>query len=147
MRIMGVDIGTKRIGLAMSDPMAIIATGIGVIDATGELNADAESVAHVAHTHGAGLVVVGLPIMLSGEEGQAADQVRSFAVQLAQTANMPIELWDERLTTSQAEKVMISADASRDERKARIDKVAAALILQSYLDAHHGGVEAQDGED
>jgi putative Holliday junction resolvase len=85
--------------------------------------------------------------MLSGEEGQAADQVRSFAVQLAQTANMPIELWDERLTTSQAEKVMISADASRDERKARIDKVAAALILQSYLDAHHGGAEIQDGED
>jgi putative Holliday junction resolvase len=131
----------------MSDPTAVIATGIGVLDATGELEADAESVAHVGRTHGAGMVVVGLPIMLSGEEGIAADQVRSFATQLAVASGVPIELWDERLTTTQAERVMISADASRDERRARIDKVAAALILQSYLDAHHDGVEAQDGQE
>jgi putative Holliday junction resolvase len=147
MRILGVDVGTKRIGLAMSDPTALIATGIGVIDATGEAESDAQSVAHVVRTHGAGLIVVGLPTMLTGEEGAAAEQVRAFADTLARAAGVPIELWDERLTTAQAEKAMLNADASREERRQRIDKVAAALILQSYLDAHHGGAEAQDGHD
>lgn len=142
MRIMGVDVGTKRIGLAMSDPLAVIATGIGVLEATGEAEADAQSIAHVLRTHGAGLIVVGLPTMLTGEEGTAAEQVRAFADVLGREAGVPIELWDERLTTAQAEKVMLSADASREERRQRIDKVAAALILQSYLDAHHGGAEA-----
>jgi putative Holliday junction resolvase len=143
---MGVDVGSKRIGLAMSDPGAVIATGVGVLDATGETEADAERVAAVAKTHGAGRVVVGLPRLLSGEEGDAAEQARTFAGALEKAAGVPIELWDERLTTAQAEKAMIGADASREERRARIDKVAAALILQSYLDAHHGSIEGHDGK-
>lgn len=80
-------------------------------------------------------IVVGLPLRLDGSKGIAANAVKAAAKEIEAAVKLPVELWDERLTTAQAQRIMIGADARRDARKANIDKVAAALILQSYLDA------------
>jgi putative holliday junction resolvase len=92
-------------------------------------------IAELVAEHEVRTIVVGQPLQLNGVAGLAAEATDKFVAALAAVVQVPIELWDERLTTAQAERVMISAGARREERKQKIDKVAAALILQSYLDA------------
>jgi len=84
-------------------------------------------------------IVLGLPLRLDGTEGPAAKEARSFAEKLRGNLQAPVELWDERMSTAQAERVLLEADMSRAKRKARRDKLAAQIVLQSYLDAHRSG--------
>lgn len=132
-RILGLDVGTVRVGVALSDPLGITAQPLEVIHRkkTNVFRRIAELVAE----HEVERLVVGQPLTLSGEEGQAAAAVGSFVQTLQKQIDVPIETWDERLSTAQAERSMIAGGARREKRKGSIDKVAAAIILQSYLDA------------
>ena len=138
MRILGVDLGERRIGIAASDLLGVTAQPVGVVEATSE----AEDVARVrekAEERGAKKIVIGLPLNMDGSEGPAARKARRFAAALEQEGGLEVELWDERLTTVEAERMLIAADQRRATRRQVRDRVAAALILQGYLDAHREG--------
>jgi len=132
-RLLGLDVGTKTIGLALSDVMRQIATPLETIRRT-KFKADAARLLAVANEHGAGGLVIGLPVNLDGSEGPRAQSTRAFARNLAQLTDLPMSFWDERLSTAAAERVLLEADASRKRRAELIDKLAAAYILQSALD-------------
>ena len=134
-RILGIDYGRVRVGLALSDPLGITAQPLSVVSNTSP-GALLEELAHVISEREVTHIVVGLPLKLDGTEGDAASEVRKFVNGLAERFGLPVGLWDERMTTAQAERAMIDADLSRAQRKKRRDKVAAQIMLQSYLDAH-----------
>ena len=137
MRTIAFDIGTRRVGVAVSDPAGLIATPVQVVMRSGDPARDAAALAKLAEVNEAGRIVAGLPVTLRGDEGPAAQQVREFIELLREHAAVEVVLWDERLTTVIAERAMIQADASRGRRRETVDQVAAALILQSYLDARN----------
>jgi len=137
-RALGVDLGDARIGLAASDPAGSIAMPLETLERVGPRQ-DVERVARRAREIEAGVVVVGLPRLMSGEEGHQARLAREFAERLGrQLPGVPVELWDERLTTAEAERTMISGGVDRRRRRKHVDPVAAALILQGWLDARRG---------
>jgi putative holliday junction resolvase len=131
--LMGLDVGTKTIGLALSDVTRIIASGLATLT-RGKFAADAERLLELIGRHAVGGLVIGLPVNLDGSEGPRAQATRAFARNLAKVTPLPILLWDERLTTAAAERALLQADLSRRRRAQVIDKVAATLILQSALD-------------
>ncbi|MCB1512109.1 MAG: Holliday junction resolvase RuvX [Hyphomicrobiaceae bacterium] len=132
-RLFGLDLGTKTVGLALSDVSRTIASGFETIRRT-KFTADANVLlGHVAEHRVCGLVL-GLPRNLDGSEGPRAQSTRSFARNLGKLSPLPILLWDERLTTAAAERLLIEADQSRKRRAEVIDKMAATLILQGALD-------------
>ncbi len=133
MRVLGLDVGSVRIGVALSDPLGLTAQPLTVIDVRKAPPED--RVRALCDEHEVQELVVGLPLRLDGSEGLAVQAVRKFVDKLKTKVSLPIELWDERLTTAQAERVMIGGGVRRKERRERIDQIAAALILQSYLDA------------
>lgn len=133
MRFLGLDVGTVRVGVALSDPLGMIASPFEVIDRTQKNPFKRISV--LVEEQAVGVVVVGYPLKLNGEKGPATEAVEFFVEKLRKDISVPVELWDERLSTAQAQRVMIDAGVRRDRRKQDIDRVAAALILQSYLDA------------
>jgi putative Holliday junction resolvase len=132
-RLLGLDVGTKTIGLALSDVSRMIATGFETIRRT-KFSRDAERLLAVIAEHQVVGLVIGLPINLDGRDGPRAQATRAFARNLAGLVQMPILLWDERMTTLAAERALLEADLSRRRRAEIIDQVAAALILQSALD-------------
>ena len=132
-RLLGLDVGTKTIGLALSDVMRQIATPLETIRRT-KFKADAARLLALAKEHGAGGLVIGLPINLDGSEGPRAQSSRAFARNLGQLTDLPMSLWDERLSTAAAERALLEADTSRKRRAELIDKLAAAYILQGALD-------------
>lgn len=121
-------------GLALSSPLGTTAHPLAVIKNTSP-EALFEELSRIISGREVTHVVVGLPLKLDGTEGAAAAEVRGFAEALGEHTGLPVELWDERLSTVQAERAMLSADLSRAKRKGRRDKVAAQIFLQSYLDA------------
>jgi putative Holliday junction resolvase len=134
-RILGIDLGEVRIGLALSDPAGIFAQPIEPLVRRGERK-DLDALARLVGEHEVTGAVVGLPLLLSGARGPKAVAAREFAERLARRlATVPVELWDERLTTVEAERTMIAADVDRRRRRQSLDSVAAALILSSFLDA------------
>ena len=135
-RLLGLDLGTKTIGLALSDVTRLIATPLETIKRT-KLKADGERLISIIRTHHITGLVLGLPVNLDGSDGPRAQSTRAFARNIAGLygAELPlILLWDERLTTQAAERVLLEADQSRRRRAEVIDKMAASLILQSALD-------------
>jgi putative holliday junction resolvase len=132
-RLLGLDVGSKTIGLALSDVMRRIATPLETIRRT-KFKADAARLLALAKVHGAGGLVIGLPINLDGSEGPRAQSSRAFARNLAQLTDLPMSFWDERLSTAAAERALLEADTSRKRRAELIDKLAAAYILQGALD-------------
>jgi putative Holliday junction resolvase len=132
MRFLGLDVGDRTIGLALSDPLGITAQGLGVLK-RGKLSDDAARVAALAEEHGAGEIVVGLPQAMDGGIGPQARKVLEFAAVL-ERRGLKVRLWDERFTTSAAERHLIQTGVRREKRRRIIDQVAAVLILQSYLD-------------
>ncbi len=132
-RLLGLDVGTKTIGLALSDVMRQIATPLETIRRT-KFKADAERLLALAKEHGAGGLVIGLPVNLDGSEGPRAQSTRAFVRNLAQLTGLPMAFWDERLSTAAAERALLEADNSRKRRAELIDKLAAAYILQGALD-------------
>lgn len=134
MRIMGLDVGVKRIGIALSDPLGMIAGGHSVLE-RGQLNRDLEQLRELCQDNDVSRIVVGLPRNMNGSIGPKALEIQEFAARLGEHTGIDIVFWDERLTTVAAEKVLIEADVSRRKRKKVIDKVAAVTILQNYLDS------------
>ncbi len=136
---MALDLGEKRIGVAISDPTRTIASPHGVVKRTsraGDFDLYARLISEKAIT----LLVVGLPITLGGEEGQRAAWVRDYAADLGHHIDIPIEFWDESLTTVNATAALHAQGRRGRKLKERVDAVAATLILQSYLDAQPGGL-------
>jgi putative holliday junction resolvase len=134
MRIMGLDYGERRIGVAMSDLFGWTAQGVEVIDQ--KLVKDAMGrIAELIKHYEVESIVVGLPKNMNGTVGPSGEICIAFAEQLRQTLTLPVKLWDERLTTVSAERTLLEADVSRRKRKLVIDKMAAAILLQSYLDS------------
>lgn len=133
-RTLGLDVGERRIGVAVADELGMIASPAGVVQrGEGDLQRVLESVA----THKARLVVIGLPTGMSGREGPQAATVRAFAESLAVAGGDALEIvfWDERLTSTMAERALQAKGRKRDRRSGEIDAMAAAFILQGYLDA------------
>lgn len=133
-RMLGIDYGEKRIGLAVCDPSGTVATPWRVVEVTSNsaaLNALVEAVAESK----AKRVVIGLPIRMNGQEGPAAEKARALGERLAARISIPIVYWDERFSTLSAQQVLIAGGARRDKRKQVVDKLAAQIILQDYLDA------------
>lgn len=137
--LIGLDLGDKTIGVATSDPDRRLATGVETI-ARKTFTADAARLLKLAAERSAVGFVLGLPINMDGSEGPRAQSARAFARNLAQCTDLPIGLWDERLSTAAVERELIAADASRRKRKAVIDQHAAAFILQGALDRLRRGV-------
>jgi putative Holliday junction resolvase len=131
--LIGLDLGTKTIGVAVSDPDRRLATGVETI-ARKNFTADARRVLDLAAERRAVGLVLGLPVNMDGSEGPRAQSTRAFARNLAKLTELPIALWDERLSTAAVERDLIAADASRAKRAAVIDQHAAAYILQGALD-------------
>ena len=131
--LIGLDLGTKTIGVATSDPERRLATGVTTVART-NFSADASRLLALAAERKAVAFVLGLPINMDGSEGPRAQSTRSFARNLARLTDLPIALWDERLSTAAVERELIAADASRSKRKAVIDEHAAIFILQGALD-------------
>jgi len=138
--ILGVDYGLKRIGLAFSDPDARIAFPGPVV--TGSEEECIAEVAREAASRGADEIVVGRPVHMSGGESAMSVRAEAFAEALRGAAGVPVVMWDERLTSAQAERAMLSGDLSRKKRKKRIDSLAAQLMLQNYLDFRQSRSEA-----
>lgn len=139
-RILALDLGEKRIGLALSDPLGVTAQPLPRIDRRGPRK-DPEAVVAVVREYDVVEVVLGLPLTLSGEEGTQADGAREFGAGLAAILGEGVTLsyWDERLTTREAERVMIDGGARRNRRKDKIDSLAATIILQNVLDTRGSG--------
>lgn len=132
MPLLALDVGTKRIGVAASDPSGTFALPITVLERT-NLRSDLDRIVALAREYDANELVVGNPITLSGQRGPAAEKIDRFVEQLARVYSGKIHRVDERMTTAQATKTLIAADVSRAKRKTVVDKMAAALILETYL--------------
>jgi len=133
MRLIGLDLGTKTIGVAISDVDRCVSTALETIKRT-KFRDDAARMAEIISDYGVGGIVIGLPLNMDGSEGPRAQSARAYARNLGAATGLPIMLWDERLSTVAAERALIAADTSRKRRAATIDKVAAAYILQGVLD-------------
>ena len=133
-RLLGVDFGTVRVGLAVSDPDRRLASPLAVYERRGT-DRDAEFFRGVIAEEEIGALVVGLPIHLDGREGEKAIEARAFGAWLAETTGLPVTFWDERFSTVQAEAALWQAGLTHKKRKARRDRVAAQILLQAYLEA------------
>lgn len=132
-RLLGLDVGEKRIGVAVSDELGCLAQALTVLERRG-LEADLAALAALAEETGAVAVVVGLPHHMAGGEGTTAPRVRKLAEALKARLGLPVHFQDERLSTREAERLLVAGDMTRRRRRGVVDKVAAALILQGYLD-------------
>lgn len=138
MRIMGLDYGTKRIGVAMSDELLLTAQGSKTIFNNGPAQTIA-AIAELIKANDVAEVIVGLPISMNGSHSQKTKEVIEFAGELARSLSVPVKTLDERLTTAQAERALLEGDMSRGKRKRLNDMIAAQLILQGYLDSRKKG--------
>ncbi len=132
-RLMGLDLGTKTIGVALSDQSLTIANGRTTISRT-KFTRDADQLLEIAATENIAAIVLGLPVNMDGSEGPRAQATRAFARNFSAKSDLPIVYWDERLSTVAAERAMLEADLSRRKRAEKVDQVAASLILQGLLD-------------
>ncbi|WP_019013135.1 Holliday junction resolvase RuvX [Elioraea tepidiphila] len=138
-RLIGLDPGSKTIGVALSDVTLTIASPYGALK-RGKLKANAAEIAAIAAKEGAGGVVVGLPLSMDGTSGPAAQAARDWAAALASALGLPVALWDERLSSAAVNRMLIGeADLTRARRAAVVDKAAAAYMLQAALDATRPG--------
>lgn len=133
-RLLGLDLGEKTIGLALSDPGLSVASPVTTIRRT-KFTADAKELQRIVTERQVGGLVIGLPLNMDGREGPRCQSVRQFAANLMKLQDLPILFWDERLSTVAVERDMISADLTRAKRAKVVDQAAAAFILQGVLDA------------
>ncbi len=141
MRTLGLDVGDKRIGVALSDPMGILASALTVIERKGD-NSDFEVILGLVKEHEVGRIVVGFPRSMDGSIGKQAKKTSTFAEMLSTLTDVPVGMSDERLSTSIADKLLRDVGKNRRQIKKKRDAAAAALILQWYLDAHKEEVES-----
>ena len=137
-RIMGLDFGTKRIGVAVSDELLLTAQGRETIQRK-ELKSDLSLIKSMIDADGVSEVVVGLPLNMNGTYSEKTKEAVSFVDELTKTVSVPVKTWDERLTSMQADRAMLEGDMSRAKRRKLSDRLAAQIILQSYLDSRKKG--------
>ncbi|MDE1890429.1 MAG: Holliday junction resolvase RuvX [Planctomycetota bacterium] len=133
MRIIGIDYGEKRIGIAISDPLGITAQGLPTIERT-NIQEDMQKILNIIREKEVGEIVVGLPKHMNNSLGEKAQEVLAFVDLLKKHSNLPVSTIDERLSTVRAQRAMLEGNLSRKKRKDRVDMIAAQLILQDYLD-------------
>lgn len=138
-RILALDVGKRRIGLAISDPLGVTAQGLETLERT-NLREDLARLAQLAAERGVGLLLVGLPLHMSGDESAQSAYVRDFAARLAAATGIPVEFWDERLTSKEAERALREGNATLQRKKQSVDRMSAVLLLESYLGAKDSGV-------
>lgn len=143
MRIFGLDVGTRTVGVAISDALGMTAQPLTTLRRTG-LRADLAELRRLAETHEVRQAVVGLPLNMDGTEGPSAVAARAFGEALARALDIPVEYQDERLSTVAAQRALLEADVSRARRREVVDQVAAALILQTWLDTRQGNPTGDD---
>ncbi len=134
MRVLGLDIGDKTIGVAVSDPLGFTAQGVTTIRRKNE-EIDLKELITICKEYSVDTIVAGLPKNMNGTIGPQSEKVLAFCEVIKKEINIPIKMWDERLTTVAAHRVMLEADLSRAKRKKLVDKIAATYILQGYLDS------------
>lgn len=134
MRALGIDLGTKRIGVALSDSAGTMATPYEVVTRSGSRDVDHQRIRALAEEAGAECLVVGLPLSLDGSVGRAAQSALDEADELAAAVGLPVEMWDERLTTVSADRDLLVMEMKAAARRRVVDKVAASIMLQAWLD-------------
>ena len=136
MRIMGLDYGSKTVGVALSDPMLITAGGLEIIRRKDEnkLRRTLARIEELIAEYEVGEIVLGLPKNMNNSEGERVEHCREFKEMLERRTGLAVHMWDERLSTVEADKVMMAAGIRREDRKEYVDKIAATIILQGYLD-------------
>jgi putative Holliday junction resolvase len=133
-RILALDLGKRRIGLAISDPMGITAQGLPNLVRANK-RADLAALEQLVREREVGMILMGNPINMGGAEGRQSGWVREFAEALEKRTGLPLQLWDERLTTVEASRVLRSSGISIEKRAAAVDRLSAVILLQSYLDS------------
>lgn len=141
-RILALDVGKRRIGLAVSDELGWTAQGLDTLHRT-RIREDLERLRDLMEHWSISTLLVGHPLHMSGDESRQAEYTREFAERLGEYVNVPVVFWDERLTSAEAERILRAAGASLEERKRSIDKLSAVLLLESYLE--HGRQTALPG--
>ena len=134
MRILSLDIGDRRIGVAISDATGLIARPLGIFSRKGTAS-DTQAVAEFVREHEVGLVIIGMPISLGGHYGPQAEKVKKFGESLGASLSIPLKFWDERFSTSTARQQRLESGSPKKKRRSPDDDAAAAVILQSYLDS------------
>lgn len=134
LRYLALDVGEKRIGIAVSDLMGMTAQGLATFNRTGDINKDANHIASMLESYKPVKLVVGLPRNMDGSYGFQCDRVKEFATEVLARWEGECDYYDERLTTAAAQKMLISANMSREKRRKVVDKIAAQIILQGYLE-------------
>lgn len=132
-RVLGLDVGSKRIGIAVSDPLGVTAQGLATLQRQNK-RLDFEKLETLAREYSVAEVVVGFPLRMSGAEGTQAEKMRRFADELHARLHIPVHLWDERLTSAEANRLLRETDMSIQRRGQVVDQMAAVLILQSWMD-------------
>jgi putative Holliday junction resolvase len=135
-RFLALDVGAKRIGIAVSDELGLTAQPVLTLEVHRSRRDDLRSIARLARRFEVVGIVVGNPLHLSGEDSPRALKTRQFAAELGELTGLPIHLWDERLTTREAHEILYEAGHAREDHKRVVDQVAATLILQSFLDSN-----------
>jgi putative holliday junction resolvase len=140
-RVLGLDVGSRRIGIAVSDPLGITAQGLETLQRRNK-RTDLQSLAEVIHKFAVAEIVVGYPLRMSGTEGAGTGKMQTFAEDLRRHFHLPVHLWDERLTSAQANRLLRETNMSIKRRGEVVDQMAAVLILQNWLDARTSSGEA-----
>lgn len=144
-RYLALDIGAKRIGVAVSDELGLTAQPVLTLERRRNPREDLRSLARLARKYGVSAIVIGNPLHLSGDQSPRAAKTQAFAAELGELSGLPIHLWDERLTTREAHQLLYEAGHARQEHRRVVDQVAATLILQSFLDEKAGNRDAGNG--
>ena len=134
-RILGLDVGTRRIGIAVSDPLGITAQGLETLHRRNKKH-DYAHLEQIIQTYEVGEIVVGLPLRMSGAEGTQSEKMRAFAEDLHKRFKLPVHLWDERLTSAEANRLLRETELSIEKRGQAVDRMAAILILQGWMEAN-----------
>ncbi|MEC7117263.1 MAG: Holliday junction resolvase RuvX [Actinomycetota bacterium] len=145
MRVIGIDLGSKRIGIALSDSDLTVATPLDVIERSGNVENDHIAILKITDEWEVKRIIVGLPISLDGTLGASAQSVIDEISRLGNLTDIPIETHDERFTTVTAEQILLQQNVKRDKKKRVIDKVAAAIILQGWIDSFNKSKDARSG--
>ena len=132
---MALDLGKRRIGLALSDALGITAQGLQTLERT-NIRADLARLQEIISEHDVSLVLIGNPLHMSGREGRQVEHARDFGARLQAATGLPVEFWDERLTTVEAQRVLRQSGISIEKRAKAVDRLAAVILLESYLDSH-----------
>ena len=136
-RLIGLDVGEKRIGVALSDGLGMTAQPIGVVERK-SLDKDCARIMEMVSEHAIDCAVAGLPLKMNGDEGEQSERVRHFCLAFTKRTGLEVVYQDERLTSAQSERMLIDSGVRRGQRRKVIDKMAATLILQAYMDSHPG---------